>query len=59
MPHQQSQIAHIGRAGWFAVGALAASTAFLLLLVAGTYFGASGSEPAAQADQPALVIEGN
>ena len=59
MPHQQSQIVHIGRAGWFAVGALAASTAFLLLLVAGTYFGASGSEPAAQADEPALVIEGN
>ncbi len=59
MPHQQSQTVHIGRLGWFAVGALAASVAFVLFLAAGTYFGASGSGgPAAQAE-PALVIEGN
>jgi hypothetical protein len=59
MPHRQTGTVHIGRAGWFGVGALAASAAFILLLVVGDHFSSAGSEPAAHTDQPALIIEGN
>lgn len=58
MPQQQNQTVHIGRIGWFAVGALAASVAFAVVVVAGTYFGASDGGPAAHAE-PAVVIEAN
>lgn len=56
MSHPHPQQANVGRAGWFAVGALAASIAFVLLFIAGDYFKAASSEP--EADMPALVIEG-
>lgn len=56
MPHDHTQVHHVGRAGWFAVGALAASVAFVLLFLAGDYFEAVSSEP--EAAMPALVIEG-
>lgn len=51
-------IEHVGRAGWFAAGALAASVAFVVLLVAGDYF-KTASKPEVAAKLPALVIEGN
>lgn len=56
MPQDHTQVHYVGRAGWFAVGALAASVAFVLLFLAGDYFEAASSEP--EADMPALVIEG-
>ena len=59
MSHHHSTVEHVGRAGWFAVGALAASMAFVLLLVASDYFNAATSEPEVKAELPALVIEGN
>ncbi|MEP9389379.1 hypothetical protein [Mesorhizobium sp. KR9-304] len=59
MPHPQTRTVHIGRAGWFGVGALAASTVFVLLIVAGEYFRAGGSEPSANTEQPAVIIEGD
>ena len=59
MPQQNSGTRHIGRVGWFAVGALAASLAFVMLAVAGDYFQAmSGDEPT-EAQLPTLIIEGN
>ena len=48
---------HVGRAGWFAIGALAASLAFVAMLVAGDFFKAMSSEDQVEADPP-LVIEG-
>lgn len=48
---------HVGRAGWFAIGALAASLAFVAMLVAGDFFRAVSSNDTVQADPP-LVIEG-
>lgn len=56
MPQDHTEVHRVGRAGWFAVGALAASVAFVLLFLAGDYFEAAISEP--DADMPALVIEG-
>jgi hypothetical protein len=56
MARHHTQVQHVGRAGWFAVGALAASVAFVLLFIAGDYFKAVSSEP--DADMPAVVIEG-
>lgn len=53
---RHTQVHHVGKAGWFAVGALAASIAFVLLFIAGDYFKAVSSEP--EADMPAVVIEG-
>ena len=55
--HIKAEHVHVGRAGWFAIGALAASIAFVAMLVAGDFFKAMGSETAVQADPP-LVIEG-
>ena len=56
--HIKAEHLHVGRAGWFAIGALAASIAFVALLVAGDFFKAMGSEDKVQADPP-VVIEGN
>ena len=53
---RHTQVHHVGRAGWFAVGALAASIAFVLLFIAGDYFQAVSDEP--EPDMPAVVIEG-
>jgi len=55
--HIKAEHLHVGRAGWFAIGALAASIAFVALLVAGDFFKAMGSEDKVQVDPP-LVIEG-
>jgi hypothetical protein len=57
MPHHTKAV-HVGRAGWFAIGALAASIAFVAMLVAGDFFKAISSEDEVKADPP-LVIEGN
>ena len=46
------------RAGWFAIGALAATWSSALFLFAGDYFRASASADVA-AETPALIIEGN
>jgi hypothetical protein len=48
---------HVGRVGWFAIGALAASLAFVAMLVAGDFFKAISSEDQVEAGPP-LVIEG-
>jgi hypothetical protein len=48
---------HVGRAGWFAIGALAASLAFVAMLVAGDFFKAMSSEDQVETAPP-LVIEG-
>ena len=45
------------RAGWFAVGALAATLVFALLLLAGDYVRAFAA-PDVAAETPALIIEG-
>lgn len=58
MSLQQSESRRIGRVGWFAVGILVASLAFLVLMVAGDIFKAIGSEAQADTHSPALVIEG-
>jgi hypothetical protein len=58
MAHHHSTVEHFGRAGWFAIGALAASVAFLFLFVASDHFTAVSGEPVAEAQLPALVIEG-
>jgi hypothetical protein len=49
---------HVGRAGWFAIGVLAASIAFVAMLVAGDFFSAMSSEDEVKAEPP-VVIEGN
>lgn len=56
--HTKVEHVHVGRAGWFAIGALAASIAFVALLVAADIFKAASSTSDAKADAPALVIEG-
>lgn len=58
MSLQHSESRRMGRAGWFAVGALVASLAFLVLVVAGDIFKAIGSEAQADTQSPTLVIEG-
>jgi hypothetical protein len=58
MARHDTQVHSVGRAGWFAVGALAASVAFVLLFIASDYFKAVSSQPDAEANMPALVIEG-
>ena len=58
MPHHHPRVVHVGRAGWFAIGALAASMAFVAMLVAGDFFEAMSSEKAVETGPP-LVIEGN
>jgi len=57
--HVKAGHVHVGRAGWFAIGALAASIAFVALLVAGDFFKAMSSEGEINAEPPPLVIEGN
>ena len=57
--HPKAEHLHVGRVGWFAIGALAASIAFVALLVAGDVFKAASSASDAEDDAPALVIEGN
>ena len=57
MPQRDSGIRHVGRAGWFAVGALAASLAFAALTVASDYFQAIGDEQQAEAPTPSVIIE--
>jgi hypothetical protein len=59
MSYHHSTVEHVGRAGWFAIGALAASIAFVLLLIAGDFFNAAASSTDVKAELPALVIEGN
>jgi hypothetical protein len=61
MPHHHSKVehVHVGRAGWFAIGALAASIAFVALLIAEDIFKAASNPSDAKAETPALVIEGN
>jgi hypothetical protein len=54
----KAEYVHVGRAGWFAIGALAASIAFVAMLVAGDLFKAMSSEDEVRADPP-VVIEGN
>jgi hypothetical protein len=49
---------HVGRAGWFAIGVLAASIAFVAMLIAGDFFSAMSREDAVKAEPP-VVIEGN
>jgi hypothetical protein len=50
---------HVGRAGWFAIGALAASIAFVAMLIAGDFFKAMSGGDEVKAEPPSLVIEGN
>jgi hypothetical protein len=57
MSDQESDIRHVGKAGWFAVGALTASLAFVMLIVAGDYFRATGNERGDVARNPDLIIE--
>ena len=57
--HPKAEHLHVGRVGWFAIGALAASIAFAAMLVAGDVFKAASNASAANAEAPALVIEGN
>lgn len=57
--HPKVEHVHVGRAGWFAIGALTAGIAFIALLVAGDLFEAAHGALDAKAGTPALVIEGN
>lgn len=57
--HIKAEHLHVGRAGWFAIGVLAASIAFVALIVAGDFFKAMSSEGHVDAEPPPLVIEGN
>ena len=56
MSHNQD-VGHVGKAGWFAAGALAASVGFMLLLVAGNIFEAAATGSDVEAPMPELVIE--
>jgi hypothetical protein len=58
MSLQNAERRHIGRAGWVAIGALIASTAFVMLFVAADLFQAVGDEAMADSHAPALIIEG-
>lgn len=58
MSLQNAERRHIGRAGWVAVGALIASAAFAMLVVAADLFQAVGDEATADSHVPALIIEG-
>ncbi len=57
MSLQHSEPRTAARAGWFAIGALAASMGFVMLVVAGDYFQAIGKEANAEAGVPSLIIE--
>jgi hypothetical protein len=57
MPQHNTKALHVGRAGWFAFGALAASIAFVAMLVASDLFKAMSSED--EKAEPPVVIEGN
>jgi hypothetical protein len=57
--HIKAEHLHVGRAGWFAIGALAASIAFVALLIAGDFLKAMSGENPANAEPPSLVIEGH
>jgi len=57
MSLQDSAPSNSGRAGWFAIGALTASLAFVMLIVAGDYVQALGSGDQVEAEVPALIIE--
>jgi hypothetical protein len=59
MSLQHTESRHIGKVGWFAIGALAASLAFVMLILAGDYFRAYGKQPPAEAHMPAVIIEAN
>ena len=56
MSLQDSENRTSGRAGWFAMGALTASLAFVILIVAGDVL-AIGKEKQVEAEVPALIIE--
>jgi hypothetical protein len=58
MSLENTERRHIGRAGWVAVGALIASAAFLILIVAADVFQAVGDEAKADPGDPAQIIEG-
>lgn len=57
MSLQHSEPQTSGRAGWFAIGALTASLAFIVLIVASDYVQALGTGDQVEADVPALIIE--
>jgi hypothetical protein len=56
--HPKVEHIRIGRAGWFAIGVLAASVAFILILVVGDLLKAPDNSRGAKAETPAHVIEG-
>jgi len=58
MSLQQIENRSTGRAGWFTIGALTASLAFIFLMVAGDIFKAVGTQAQAGAEAPTLIIEG-
>lgn len=58
MSSQDTESRGTGKVGWFVIGALAASLAFLALMVVGDLFNAVGSQAQADDQGPALVIEG-
>ncbi len=57
MSRSQARKFKVGKAGWFGVGALAASVAFVLVLIAGDLVQGMDTEAAAQTDTPSLIIE--
>ena len=58
LQHQtKAERIHVGRVGWFTIGALVASIAFVAMLVAGDFFKAMSSEDEVKAEPP-VVIEG-
>ncbi len=57
--HHASRSSHVGRAGWFAIGALAASIAFVAMLLSRATFSTLRAADDVKAELPALVIEGN
>lgn len=50
---------HDGKPGWFAIGALAASLAFVALMIAGGIFKAVGTHAHPDSEPPTLIIEAN
>jgi hypothetical protein len=53
-PHEHR---HVGGAGWFTIGALAASLAFVALMIAGGIFEAAGTRAQPDSEPPALIVE--
>lgn len=50
---------HAGKSGWLAIGALAASLAFVALMIMGGLFKAVGTHAHPDAEPPTLVIQAN